>query len=144
MNLEINISCPNLDKKLIDSNLNRFINKERDYCIIKMSPHSDRSDIKKYYEQGFRQFHFSNTLKTKNGGLSGAHLRMYTNMLTLICKTDYPDTTVIAGGGIREIKDIEDYRDYGADYFSISTILFNPFMFSIFYYNYRKWLKKFD
>ena len=45
MNIELNISCPNTEKKLINTNLSKFINPKRDWCIIKLSPISSHKFI---------------------------------------------------------------------------------------------------
>jgi len=136
MNLEINISCPNVINNLIHDDLNKFLNPQRKWCAIKLSPTTDFKLITKYYNQGFRIFHCSNTLSTNYGGLSGITLQKYTIPLIKKIKSNYPDTTIIAGGGITYYSDLLMYQNYGADYFSISTLLFNPIRFIIFYYNY--------
>ncbi len=135
LNIEINISCPNIDKN-IDNNLDLtpLINKNRDWCIIKLAPLEKRENIDNFYKQGFRQFHLSNTLKTQKGGLSGPMLRPYTNNLIDVLREKYgKNVTIIAGGGVRSKKDAENYIKRGADYVSVSTLLFNPFRFSLFY-----------
>ena len=38
MNIELNVSCPNLDKKMINEGLSSFLNDNRKWCIIKLSP----------------------------------------------------------------------------------------------------------
>ena len=137
LNIEINISCPNIDKN-IDNNLDLtpLINKKREWCIIKLAPLEKRENIDNYYNQGFRQFHVSNTLKTQKGGLSGPMLRPYTNNLIEILREKYGNNvTIIAGGGVRSKKDAENYIKQGADFVSVSTLLFNPFRFSLFYLN---------
>lgn len=136
MNLELNISCPNIDKHLICNNLQKFLNNKRDWCIIKLSPLTDMKLVDKYYENGFRQFHCSNTLPVENGGLSGISLIPYTSKLTKKIRDKYPDSIIISGGGIRNIITMDLYKTCGADYFSISTIFLNPIKFSILYINY--------
>ena len=37
-----------------------------------------------------------------------------------------PDIEVIAGGGIDSLKDIEYYKNIGADHISLGTVCFNP------------------
>ena len=39
----------------------------------------------------------------------------------------YPKCIIIAGGGIQSMKDIEEYKKAGANYFSVSSIFFHPF-----------------
>ena len=136
MNIELNVSCPNLDKKMINNGLSLFLNEKRRWCIIKLSPKTDNNLIDSYYKQGFRQFHCSNTLPIKEGGLSGKSLIPYTNNLILYIKNKYPDTELIAGGGIQNIDAFNYYKKLGADHFSISSICFNPFRLSWFYFNY--------
>ncbi len=128
MNLELNVSCPNVNKNLVKTELKGFLNKEREWCIIKLSPLVDKHLIDSYYREGFRQFHCSNTLPVKNGGQSGPILKKYNKELISYIKTNYPDTQIIGGGGIRNIEDIDFYRKLGCSYFSISTVLFNPFL----------------
>ena len=38
MDLELNISCPNVKNNLIHDDLYKFLNKEREWCCIKLSP----------------------------------------------------------------------------------------------------------
>ena len=139
MNLEINVSCPNLNKNPIDCSekLSQFINNKREWCIIKLSPQTDIKQIDQYYKSGFRQFHCSNTLPILNkGGLSGISLIPYTSSLINKIKNKYPDTTLIAGGGIRNLDTMKLYSDKGANHHSISTLCFNPIQLSYFLINY--------
>ncbi len=135
MNIELNISCPNAEKNMVTSGLQGFLNKNRKWCIIKLSPTCDQSLIDNYYKQGFRQFHCSNTIPVKNGGLSGPSLIPYNIKLIQYLKK-YNDVEIIAGGGIRNIRDVDFYKSLGAHHVSISTLCFSPFQFCIFYLNY--------
>ena len=135
MNIELNISCPNVDKES-DLILKDFLNKKRKWCIIKLSPTIDYKLIDKYYNQGFRQFHCSNTIPIKEGGLSGSSIITYNNKLIKHIKQNYKNTTIIAGGGIQNINDIYYYKLIGADHYSISTVIFNPIKFLRLYINY--------
>ena len=54
-------------------------------------------------------------------------LKPYTNDLIRHIRKTYPDTTIIAGGGIQTLNDISNYRLEGANHFSISSVFFNPF-----------------
>lgn len=138
VNLELNVSCPNTEKKLINNGLECFLNKERKWCIIKLSPIIDKKLIDSYYKKGFRQFHCCNTLPIKNGGLIGIKLKPYVSNQIKYIKNKYPDCTVIAGGGIRSWDDIDNYIKLNADHIGISTLLFNPIKFTILYYKYIK------
>ena len=135
IDLEINISCPNLDHLLVSNNIHKFLNSNRKWCSIKLSPTTNIKLIDKYYNQGFRIFHCTNTYPTKNGGISGPYLISYTTNLIKLIKNKYPDVEIIAGGGINNINMIHTYNKIGANHYSISTILFNPFKFIIFYFD---------
>ena len=130
MNIEINVSCPNVDKEgSPPRNIEQFLNNERKWCSLKLSPMTDEKTIDHYYNKGFRIFHCSNTLPVENGGLSGPALIPYTEKLTNYIKSKYPEAKVVCGGGIKSVDDIKSYRRNGGDYFSISTLCFSPFLF---------------
>ena len=137
MNLEINISCPNTENNLIYNGISTFLNKERKWCIVKLSPIVETSTIDNLYDQGFRQFHCSNTIPVLEGGLSGPSVKSFSNQKISYISTTYPDCKIIAGGGIQSINDIKDYSSRGAHYFSISTLLFNPFKTIKFFYDFN-------
>jgi len=138
MNIELNVSCPNVGKALVqnDASLKGFINDEREWCIVKLPPLAPMEDIDHYYEDGFRQFHCCNTLPSENGGISGPILRPYVIQMVKNIKTKYPETIIIAGGGIRSVDDANEYRKNGADHVSVSTLCFNPFLMGMFLYSY--------
>ena len=138
MNIELNISCPNAEKKMINNGLHDFLNNKRKWCIIKLSPKTEIDLIDNYYKQGFRQFHCSNTIPIKEGGLSGQSLIPYNNKLITNIKSKYNDVEIISGGGIRQWNDVINYKSLGASHFSVSTLCFNPFRLSILYYDYLK------
>ena len=66
MDIELNVSCPNTEKHMINKGLKLFLNSKRKWCIIKLPPNPNYNDIDRYYKEGFRQFHASNTLSTLN------------------------------------------------------------------------------
>lgn len=137
-NIELNVSCPNAEKHMISNGLSKFINKDRKWCILKISPQCSLDEFSNYYDQGFRQFHCSNTMPTSRGGLSGPVLRA--NNLNLIreIKENYPDVEIIGGGGIQSYQNMLQYRHCGAEHFSISTLLFHPIKTGCFFANFYK------
>jgi dihydroorotate dehydrogenase len=137
-NIEINVSCPNAEKRMINEGLHNFINPLRRWCIIKVSPTIREDELDKYYKQGFRQFHCSNTLPTPKGGLSGEALMPYNKQIIGYLKENYKDVEVIGGGGVKTWKDVEKYKEWGADHVAISTICFNPWMLMKLYIDYLK------
>ena len=139
MNIEINVSCPNAEKKMIDEDINLFLNDKRKWCILKLSPTCNFTSIDKYYKMGFRQFHCSNTIPVKEGGLSGKSLIPYNKKLIKHIDENYKDTTIIAGGGITDIDDIIMYKDLGAKHFAFSSVMFHPLKFLTLYYQIKKY-----
>lgn len=133
VNLEINVSCPNAEKSMIDKDVHRFLDKERKWCVIKVSPLVTKDKLDSYYKSGFRQFHLSNTLPTDKGGLSGKSLIQYNKKNIEYLRKTYPDTVIIGGGGIQTKEDALMYKNFGADHVSISTLCFNPYKFFKFY-----------
>lgn len=135
MNIEINISCPNAEKEMINEDIDKFLNKERKWCILKLSPKIELNSIDKFYNMGFRQFHCSNTIPVSGGGLSGKSIIPYNKKIISYLKNKYSDVTVIAGGGITDIKDIEMYKKIGADHYSFSSVIFCPYKFTKLYFD---------
>lgn len=135
MNIEINVSCPNVEKSVVNDGLYKFLNKKRQWCVIKLSPKTPTTLIDSYYKQGFRQFHCCNTVPISQGGLSGKSIQPYSFKMISYIKNKYPNTEVIGGGGIQNSQDIINYKNVGCNHFSISTLLFHPFKFMKFYFN---------
>ena len=131
-NIELNVSCPNVEKELNDNNIKEFLNPQRDWCAIKISPLTTKETIDKYYKLGFRQYHCCNTLPVKNGGLSGPSLIPYVCKQIDTIKT-YPNTTIVGGGGIQNMETVNKYKKLGATYFSLSSIFFHPILCAKFF-----------
>lgn len=139
-NIELNISCPNVNKETKNNpktlDLSCFINRYRRWCILKLSPQTTTQEIQNYYDMGFRQFHCCNTFPIKEGGLSGKSLKPYSLQLIKDIKNKYDDVEIIGGGGIRSKEDIDDYKKAGANHYSVSTLCFNPIQFLKFFRSY--------
>ena len=125
--MEINVSCPNAEKKMIDDEIHRFLNPNRKWCIVKVSPLIEKQKLDMYYENGFRQFHISNTLPIEEGGLSGRSLIPYNEKNISYLRNKYPDCVIIGGGGVQNINDAMNYKKFGANHISISTLCFHPY-----------------
>ncbi len=132
--LEINLSCPNINKKgnneWADAKL--FINKKgelnRKYCIAKISPLTTLEELKFLIDvAGFTQIHCCNTLPVSQGGLSGGKLKPYVIKLIKLIRQNWGDSVeIIAGGGISSCEDIQSYVYASADHVSLGTICFMP------------------
>ena len=92
--------------------------------------------VSKYYNQGFRQFHCSNTIPIKEGGLSGDKIIPYSLHLITSIKSTFNNVEIIAGGGIYDTKLISIYKSSGATHFSVSTLFLHPFKFTRFFYSF--------
>ena len=127
--IELNLSCPNLEKKLSWESAKCFDSEKREWCIAKLSPLTTPEELEFVVKfLGFTQLHFSNTLPTVQGGLSGPVLREYTNGLIELAREKYGDSVeLIAGGGVSDFGSVNDYLSNGADHISLGSICFNPF-----------------
>ena len=125
--IELNLSCPN-SKILPWDHIKQWPNKDRKWCIAKMSPLTTPEEIEYVLNQGFRQLHFSNTLPHKRGGLSGKSIIPYTKRLINLVRTDFKSINIeiIAGGGVTTKQDIIEYLDEGANHISIGSGWFRP------------------
>tara|TARA_B100001173_G_C16027007_1_gene564551 strand:+ start:324 stop:1037 length:714 start_codon:yes stop_codon:yes gene_type:complete len=141
VNIEINISCPNAEKSMVYQGLKPFQNSQRKWCIIKLSPLVSMDTINNLYQQGFRQFHISNTLPTSRGGLSGPSLKEYNLKTIKSVREKYPDVEIIGGGGVQSIYDANLYKTAGANHVGISTLLFHPLKTISFYNDWKKYSK---
>ncbi len=126
--VELNLSCPNLDRKtdIDDYQVVTFINKFPT-VIFKLSPTNEvYNQVDRLVKLGARYLHIANTLPTNRGGESGGRLKEFSLKTIKNIRGKYPDIEIIGGGGIYSYKDIELYKDAGADYFSLATIWFTP------------------
>ena len=134
--IELNLSCPNLEKKLTWESATVFTKGtnflKREWCIAKLSPLTTPEELKFIIERlGFTQLHFSNTLPFGDtGGISGPVLREFTVELIELCRKEWGDTIeIVAGGGVRDLGAVMEYFSAGADHISIGSACFNPFVF---------------
>ena len=122
--LEINISCPNITH--FEDYLKGLPQFQPRNPIIKLSPQIDNEVIDRLLHEGFTHFHASNTLKTYRGGRSGSILKPYTlKTIEYIRKRIGDKGRIIAGGGITNMNDIEEYIQGGANDVSLGTVCFN-------------------
>jgi len=141
MGVELNLSCPNLEKSLPWDSTEIFARTKetREWCICKVSPTVTPEDLEFLITKlGFTQIHASNTLALPgSGGLSGQALIPYTLGIIKLIREEWPGVTVIAGGGVRDFGAVYDYLSEGADHVSLGSVCFNPFKL-------RKLLKKIE
>ena len=138
ISVELNLSCPNIRNLPWDSTEIFARTKEkREWCICKVSPTVTPEDLEFLITKlGFTQIHASNTLPIqKFGGLSGRTLIPYTLNIIRLIREEWPEVTVIAGGGVADFSGVYEYLKEGADHVSLGSVCFNPFKL-------RKILKK--
>ena len=128
-NIELNISCPNLDVHEDTTEFEGFelfTNQTSDWCIVKIPPQAKHKLVDKIIDLGYTQIHASNTLPTDKGGLSGRCLQPYTLSQIEYIKKTHPHVQVIAGGGVYAKQDAQRYINAGADHISLGTVCFTP------------------
>ena len=129
-NIELNVSCPNLDSHNDTTtwqNFDKFPRKMRQrYCIVKIPPNATEQFIDNIVDMGYKQIHASNTLPTEQGGLSGKILMPHTLGIIRYIKRKHPRVEVIAGGGVTTPKDVNIYKGAGADHISLGSVCFTP------------------
>ena len=139
MNVELNLSCPSLGRSLPWDSAESFARtkEKRKWCICKVSPTVTPEDLEFLITKlGFTQIHASNTLPLPgSGGLSGQTLIPYTMKTIKLIREEWPEVTVIAGGGVRDFGAVYEYLNQGANHVSLGSVCFNPFKL-------RKILKK--
>ncbi len=138
MNVELNLSCPSLGKSLPWESTEAFARdkEKRKWCICKVSPVVTPEDLEFLITKlGFTQIHASNTLPIPGcGGLSGQTLIPYTLEIIKLIREEWPEVTIIAGGGVRDFGSVNKYLNEGADHVAIGSLAFN-------YFKMRKLLK---
>ncbi len=129
--VELNLSCPNLEKILPWDDAEIFLReRKREWCIAKLSPLTSPEQLEFLVDElGFKQLHFSNTLPLGGGGgLSGPELRPYTMELIDIVRERWGAAVeVIAGGGVDSIGAVQDYLARGADHVALGSVCLNWF-----------------
>ena len=124
--IELNLSCPNVDDCGIDIGAiqwacNYFT------IIVKIGPVIGAEKIiEQCIDAGVHHIHLTNTLPVENGGESGRRLKPISLGLVKETRQQYPNVSIIGGGGIYDIQDVYDYREAGANKFSLATAFMVP------------------
>lgn len=125
--VEFNISCPNAGVLGVTSEVLEKANKLFKYVIIKIPHEISDYSLMKLLGMGSFIVHVSNTKSVKGGAISGLEL-IERNLSTIKkIKILEPNRVIIGGGGIYSLDVLYKYMDAGADHFSLSTILINPY-----------------
>ena len=133
--IELNVGCPNVSMAWpLRRHLAAFRLKSK-LVVLKLPPPSLcslgvkwKNLIRLAFSVGITHFHTSNTIQTKKGGQSGRAIKPRALLAIDFIKTEFPESVVIAGGGIYRPYDVCDYREAGATHFSLATIWFTPWL----------------
>ncbi|MEM8782485.1 MAG: hypothetical protein AAGE65_06455, partial [Planctomycetota bacterium] len=131
LGIELNMSCPNVGEVSWPASLFpasvEIERKQSVPVVVKLPPVRYAEMAKAAVDAGLTRFHACNTLPVPAGGLSGAPLKPVALACVAELRNTYGDAIeIIAGGGIREPQDIDDFRRAGADAFAIGTKVMNP------------------
>ncbi len=130
MAVELNMSCPNvgeIDWPPPPELFPRAIETGIPVCV-KLPPVNYHEMLEQAVEAGVRVFHCCNTLPVPEGGMSGRPLKPVALEVIrdLRRKPFGGDLTIIGGGGIYALSDIDLYADAGADHMALATKTMNP------------------
>jgi len=133
--VELNVSCPNIDNSL--SGGVEFWHQFFESCvtenrtdrplIVKIPPVRYHTFVEAAALAEIKTFHACNTLPCKAGGMSGPILTPLVLDAIKFIKKTVPDSTIIAGGGVKTTDDAIRYFKAGADHVALGSALLNPF-----------------
>lgn len=128
LTVELNLSCPNIEQKtnISDQQVLTYLNKLPVVLFKLSSTKKIYNQIDRLVNLGAKYIHIANTLPTSKGGESGERLKEFSLKTIKSVRGKYPGIKIIGGGGIYFDKDIDLYKNAGADYFSLATIWFKP------------------
>lgn len=129
--IELNLSCPNTNEYGITrGEIERFTRDLRPYLdtvIAKLPPTEAAWPLADLCaEAGVDYLHFSNTIPSPVGGISGDPLRRINLPMVGRAAKRYPTIPIIAGGGIKTDLHVRQYSDAGARHFAIGTGCLHP------------------
>lgn len=129
--IELNLSCPNIDHRVIVADVIPSVNQCPKRIIAKLPPLKWMDIALPLYESGVRTFHCCNTLWTPAGGFSGEVLKPYSLWAVESMRKQFGSSvTIIGGGGVRERSDVVRYVQAGADRVAVGSMLLNPLQWS--------------
>lgn len=124
--VELNASCPNVDHYEIDTDAVKLAVRNH-VTIVKIAPVKDAATaIEQCVKAGAHHIHLTNALPVEKGGESGGKLKPVSMGLVRETREQYPDLSIIGGGGIYSVDDVYAYREAGANKFSLSTAFMVP------------------
>ncbi|MES2225662.1 MAG: hypothetical protein V4480_02530 [Patescibacteria group bacterium] len=128
VSLEINMGCPNLDTHpRIPGRCVQSLVARHSLVIFKLTySQAVLSEIDFLIENGARYLHLFNTIPSSRGAESGKRVQEVALKAIRQVKDTYPHVTIVGGGGIYSLEDIQRYKEAGAAHFSLASIFLNP------------------
>jgi len=128
--IELNMSCPNVGEMAWPPDLFERAARLTTPVIIKLPPIHYELMVDQARAAGLTAFHCCNTLPIPAGGLSGAPLKpLSLRCIRWLRATPAGDRlTLIGGGGIDTLPDIDEYASAGADHVALATKTMNPLL----------------
>ncbi len=130
MAVELNMSCPNVGEIDWPADLFGRAAETGIPIVVKLPPVNYQQMVEQAINAGVRVYHCCNTLPVPEGGMSGRPLQP----VALDCIRDLrerswgKDLTIIGGGGIYEVADIDKFIEAGADHVALGTKTMNPLL----------------
>jgi len=125
--VELNYSCPNVHHYNIDDEAIKLAVRNH-VTIVKIAPVAGAEvAVEMAVNAGAHHIHLTNALPVEQGGESGGKLKQWSLRLVREIREQYPDISIIGGGGIYSVNDVYEYRKSGANKFSLSTAFMVPF-----------------
>lgn len=124
--IEFNLSCPNVPNATLPLiAIKKAL--ERNKVICKLGPVKWLEIGEQLYNVGVRSFHLCNTIPSPGGGISGKPLKQYSLWAIEDFRKRWGEqVTLIGGGGVYSLQDVQDYKNAGANDVAIGTFLLNP------------------
>lgn len=124
--IEINASCPNVDKPPFDMSVFTKAMSLGIPVIVKLPPVFYHNTLDMALNAGIVHFHCCNTLPSPVGGISGKPLLQISQGVVRDVRKIAPDSFIIGGGGITNSADAFDYVASGANSVAVGSMLLNP------------------
>ncbi len=134
--MELNISCPNIGEIHWPGGLFADAVSTDVRVVVKLPPVNYEDIVEQAVDGGVRMFHCCNTLPVPCGGISGAPLKPVVlqcirDLRTKVIRQVERELTIIGGGGVMGVDDVDEYIDAGAHHVALGVKLFNPvYLFS--------------
>ena len=128
--VELNMSCPNVGEIHWPPTLFEQAVETGVPVVVKLPPVRFHDMAEQALAAGVRLFHCCNTLPVPAGGVSGKPLKP----VALECivwmrrRPEAAELTLIGGGGITTVDDIDDYVAAGVQHVALGTVTMNPLL----------------